>query len=448
MDNNNNKTTTIDGQKLDLSHVQNLADQLSTQTNPKPNFDIPKGCNVKPGKLLEIKESKAKKGKGLFATTHLEAGTIVLGGKPISLVMGWEDDGDDEDDEEEMDDDDDAMSVDGDNGILKGSKRNGILILKTIEAIATKPSVWYSQIQCLYPRRDDAICQEKTWVCEDATTGMEIEKAFQELSKIQELSTASNEVVEEIQQRLPLIVRYNCLSVETAPELFVHPNSQEGGHINLSGTGLYNFPSYFNHSHQPNVSRYAIGDIMFFVTNQSIPKGEELCISYIESEHLCESPTIRSSLLDMDFQESGSNGDNKNNDDDDNKNNNIIEPRYPIVDIDTQNDLMSMNPLQRLDELNELLKVATAAQNQSSDDGAGGGATAADNDDDEADMYWFKCDVYHLHVLMAITLDSLGQATKALEEWKICIEFVNQYLPPGVHALVFYDVCHIAFLPP
>ena len=59
-------------------------------------------------------------------------------------------------------------------------------------------------------------------------------------------------------------------------------------------------------------NRYCIGDVMFFVTNRDITKGDELCFSYIEHELLCENTSKRSALLDMDFEL---------NDDDDNEQN-------------------------------------------------------------------------------------------------------------------------------
>merc|ERR1719223_790914 len=106
---------------------------------------------------------------------------------------------------------------------MKGSKRNGLLIIRAAKAIQENPSIWFNQITKLFPR--DATEELPIWMCEDAQTGMEIEAAVDALEEVNEFSV---ELVDEIRQRLPLIVRYNCLSFETAPELFVHPN-QEGG---------------------------------------------------------------------------------------------------------------------------------------------------------------------------------------------------------------------------
>ncbi len=71
-----------------------------------------------------------------------------------------------------------------------------------------------------------------------------------------------------------------------------------------------------------------------FVSNQDIKGGEELCISYIESEHLCENSDVRTNLLDMDFKETAANDDAMG-----------AEKMYPIIDLDMQDELMSMHPI-------------------------------------------------------------------------------------------------------
>jgi hypothetical protein len=385
--------------KVNLGAIQTLADELSCQDCPKPNFPIPEGCNTTGEGFMVIRDTESK-GKGFFAKQDIKAGTIVLGNKPVSLVMGWEED--ESEDEMSVELDEDEGEFDSEEGVMKGSKRNGMLIARVANAIRLEPSLWFDQITNLFPR--EASEELAIWMCTDAATGMEIEQAIDALSQVKKIT---EEIVVEIRQRLPLIVRYNCLSLETAPELFIHPNQQGGGHISLSGTGLYHYPSYFNHSHEPNVSRFAIGDVMFFVTNQDLKSGDELCISYIEAEHLCESPTLRSTLLDMDFQEFSSKEDSEKN----------AGGRYPIVDLDMQDELMSLNPVERLDELNELLTAATH-----------GNATDASGGDD---LYWFKCDAHQLRVLLALTFDSMGQSSKAMEEWKKCISFAEENLPPG-----------------
>jgi hypothetical protein len=376
---------------VDLSEIQNLADELSKEENPTPDLPIPANCDQSGNNLLEIRDTTGK-GKGFYAKQDINAGTTLIGAKPISLVMDWEED--DEEDEMSMCEDDGEEDCD----VMKGSKRNGMLLARLAKAMKEKPSIWFEQVSNLFPRQ----VTDTIWICECPETGMEIERAMNALAEVHQFD---DDAVDEIRLRLPLIIRYNCLSVETGSELFVHPNQERGGHIALSGTGLYYHPSYFNHSHTPNVARYSIGDVMFFVSNRGIKCGEELCISYIESEHLCENPRVRTNLLDMDFEENSVH---------------VVvdgaETTYPIIDLDMQDELMSIHPIERLDEIKRLLKQATS--------------DTVTLDDEGEELRWFKSDAHQLRIILALTYDSIGQHTNALKEWEQCIVFVKEHLPP------------------
>ena len=377
---------------VDLREIQALADAIAKEENPTPDFPIPAKCDQSGSDLLEIKDTVGK-GKGFYAKKDINSGTTLIGAKPLSLVMDWEEKDEGDEVSMELDEEDDE-----DIDVMKGSKRNGMLVARLAKAMKTSPSMWFEKVGNLFPRE----VTDTIWICECSETGMEIEHAMSALLEVNEFD---DEVVDEIRLRLPLIVRYNCLSVETASELFVHPNEEGGGHISLSGTGLYYFPSYFNHSHKPNVARYSIGDVMFFVSNQDIKGGEELCISYIESEHLCENSDVRTNLLDMDFKETAANDDAMG-----------AEKMYPIIDLDMQDELMSMHPIARLDEIKELLKQATS--------------DTVTLDDEGEELQWFKSDAHQLRILLALSYDSLGQYSNALKEWEQCLVFARETLPP------------------
>ena len=355
-----------------------------------PDFPRPANCDQTGSELLEIKDTIGK-GKGFYAKHDMNAGTTLIGAKPISLVMDWEED--DEGDEMSMCEDEGE-----DSDIMRGSKRNGMLVARLAKAMKEDPSIWFEQVANLFPRE----VTETIWICECPETGMEIEDAMNALSEVDQFD---DEAVDELRLRLPLIVRYNCLSVETASELFVHPNQEGGGHVTLSGTGLYYHPSYFNHSHEPNVARYSIGDVMFFVTNRGIKSGEELCISYIESEHLCENSQVRTNLLDMDFEENSAHDDV-----------NGAEAIYPVIDLDMQDELMSIHPIERLGEIKQLLKQATS--------------DTVTLDDEGEELRWFKSDAHQLRIILALTFDSIGQHSNALKEWEQAIAFAQESLPP------------------
>lgn len=88
-------------------------------------------------------------------------------------------------------------------------------------------------------------------------------------------------------------VELNSIGFYTFPELVSYDD-----HLRyLSGTGLYMAGSMFNHSCSPNVMHYAIGDVMFFRSLRDIEPNEELFISYIGSDLLHETKSIRSEFL-------------------------------------------------------------------------------------------------------------------------------------------------------
>ena len=165
-------------------------------------------------------------------------------------------------------------------------------------------------------------------------------------------------------------------------------------------------------------NRYCIGDVMFFVTNRDITKGDELCFSYIEHELLCENASKRSVLLDMDFE--------LNDDDNDSTNEQRASKKqkvakqmskeqddtddlgvyYPLIDAEMQSELLATPSDERLDIIDELLyKEIDPVQD-------------------------YKCDKYQLHILKAITLDGLGKSRKALVEWEEALDFALKNFPP------------------
>lgn len=158
-----------------------------------------------------------------------------------------------------------------------GTKRNGILILRLLQSIQQDPSLWTNTLSHLFPRDEETALQLPMWMCGDVSVGMEIEREFETLeslclfgggdadrkksSSIQQHNNGNKEenekICNEIKLRLPLLVRYNVLSVETSSELFVYPDIEHGGLMELAGTGLYGPEvSYLNHSNVPNVSRW------------------------------------------------------------------------------------------------------------------------------------------------------------------------------------------------
>lgn len=94
-------------------------------------------------------------------------------------------------------------------------------------------------------------------------------------------------------EQLIRAVQLNSLGFYTFPELVTYDN-----HLRfLSGTGLYPRGSMFNHSCDPNLNHYSVGDVTFFRATRDIQAGEELFISYIGRDLLVESKSIRDEFL-------------------------------------------------------------------------------------------------------------------------------------------------------
>ncbi|CAJ1964999.1 unnamed protein product [Cylindrotheca closterium] len=365
----------------------------------RPEFDVPEEYShlESPSDVLQLVDTPGK-GKGWTAKTPLVAGTVVMVSKPIAWTMDLEA----YNDEDEMEDEEED---EGDEGV-DGSKSNDHVVLRVLQRIKENPSIWFEQVSALYPR--DNIGTLPTWNCKDDNILSQFGSLLRQIEGIPQLQGKSD----EIRQRLPLIIRYNVLSIETCSELLSYPGPT--GHSLLGGVGLFHLPSFFNHSPRPNVSRYAVGNIMWFVCNQDIPQGQEVCISYVEHDVLCENAKRRNAMLRMDFQEPEDGSGSTDHD----------GPPFPVVDSDVQMELMEMDPFQRMDAIDELMKQATGEAlpegERSEEDGMDAGGSA-----------WFQCDIQNLRILKAITLESLGQSTRALGLWEECIQFSETNMPPN-----------------
>lgn len=235
--------------------MENLLDQadalLLTATDgvpQRPDFEIPEELSpfTAPYDALQVLENPSK-GKGWFAKRFLPAGTVLMIAKPIAWALDCEWDGgvpdDGLEDENDMEDDSEHPAEPQDSQI------NELLVLEVLQAIKEAPSLWLDEISHLYPRDSVDIQASPVWVSKDDDIFSQFEAMIKELESTAQLRGMSK----EISQRLPLIIRYNVLSVETCPELLSHPG--QTGHAPLGGVGLYYLPSFFNHDSRPNSSR-------------------------------------------------------------------------------------------------------------------------------------------------------------------------------------------------
>jgi len=379
---------------------------------PRPDFAIPEEhSGIDPLERMECKEGI--KGRGWFVKQPIAAGTVLMVDKPLAMVMDWQDTGG------ENDFDDNA--IDDEEEQVGGSIINDLLLLELLNGIQADASLWTDKLSNLYPRDVETAATLSAWVCRDDALFVAIESAIQEIESIHA------DIAKDIAKRLPLVVRYNALSVETCPELLVYPGPN--GHSTLSGTGIYYLPSYFNHDSKPNVSRWAVGDVMWFVANQDIAKGDEICISYLEHDVLCEPASRRTAMLDMDFSEEVDLNTNDHDDDHDDG------PLFPVVDAEVQNELMTMNAIERLDAIQELMNQATG-ETLPADEIAAIGEDAME----VGQPGWFQCDVHNLRIIKAITLEGIAQSKEALEIWESCVAFTEANLPPNDECSVVMHV--------
>ena len=405
--------------------VQSIESGTDDPEGHHPDLPLPEQWQHIPTleSFLEIREIPIK-GQGFVAKQNLPAGTLLMAAKPISMVL------DSEEEEvqgakaianDSMEDDEDLASSSDANDEEKDPHVNELLLLEVLDQLNTDPSLWENALSKLYPRTEQEVAQLPAYTIGDDEIFEEFEKGILTLEQQHEVLRP---VAKEISKRLPLLIRYNILSMETCPELLSYPGSE--GYANLAGVGLYHLPSFFNHSKSPNCARYAIGDIMCFVTNQDIPAGSEVCISYIEHDILCESAYRRNLMLSMNF-------DDRAQDDHDATAAEKEGPEMPVVDGDVQNELMTMDPLERLASIDELLAQATG-QKRAEDEVMNVedvGDDAMDGNDNDEAQSWFQCDIQNLRILKAITLESLGQSRQALSVWEEAIHFCDTYLPPN-----------------
>ena len=69
------------------------------------------------------------------------------------------------------------------------------------------------------------------------------------------------------------IFNHNCCAIGSGVLNYLKPYPYEG-------SALFIFPSYFNHSCDPNTFKFTIGDIYILIAMRNIKKNEEVCVIY------------------------------------------------------------------------------------------------------------------------------------------------------------------------
>lgn len=328
---------------------------------------------IKSGKigLFEI----PGKGRGVIATRFIPRGTTIYCEKPLCMVTDAEqDDVFDDDDEEDSDEDEDGEEDDD------GNSDTAHLVLKILAKARRNHNYWYeSGLRHMFPRNCREAKDLEKWRCSDAFLDAAVRHATRDIRKRKVLGNW---------KYLPLIVRHNAVDVTTCGEMLSYPVS---AYANLAGLALYGpRPSSLNHSRFPNVVRWHVGDVGVWRTNRDVEEGEELCISYCESDLLFEDdPTMRKQAMKhFDFFLFGDEDDLMHN--------------KRLLDTDRQNMFMQeFEPAERLKALNKLGAPELA------------------------------CDKIQLRLLKAISFAQLSKASSARREFLATLRLCQHALPPN-----------------
>jgi len=216
-------------------------------------------------------------------------------------------------------------------------------------------------------------------------------------------------------ERLHCVLRLNCMGFYTNSEQLCH--SQE--YAALTVTGLFLLASGFNHSCQPSITRFSIGDVTAFVTNRPVAAGEELCISYIESELLCAPTSMRCQSINRDFvcscvacTEAPAAAETKS----------ASQRQFLHVDAQVQANFALLDPEERAEQ------VAAALRGDLGDE---------DGEDREEVIVLGK-DAQELRVIQALACMELKSFAEALLLWRQLAAFSCHHCMPFDEALCVY----------
>jgi hypothetical protein len=357
------------------------------------------------------------RGRGVIAKHTLAPGVTIAVCKALAIAF-------DKDEDETSGDDDD-------NDLLVVDDPTARLVLELVGKLKKTSPVdgmngnLAEVLSRLWPRNlselNPNVVSVKAWRCRNAKLQARMHHALASLPRSEGL-------------RLPEIVRSNAMGVCTNSEQLCHFSAFR----RLSGVALYDEGSFFNHSCAPNVSRYFLGDWAVFRTNQVVPKGEELCISYIEADLLCERAAVRQCALNeqhKSFQLSDNISDDEGSEgsvphtlgeaaesivtDSDEASGNDAANRTKRITEDIQRELMGLPPHSRIEEIDAILEDTALSD------------------------AFLETDHRELYQLKAIAWGELGEPENARQFWSTCLKWTQDNLPPADESIIFYGL-HVA----
>jgi len=227
--------------------------------------------------------------------------------------------------------------------------------------------------------------------------------------------------------RMRAVVRLNSLGFYTHSEQLCHGQNYTA----LTGTGVFVLASGFNHSCEPCVARHSIGDITVFVTNRLVREGEELCISYIETELLSAPTSLRAQSLNRDFtcacprclaspaadEGAGLRG-----------------REFLHVDAQVQANLSLLPPAERVEAVEAALRGEMGDDDEGEEEEGGPSGCAESG----GSAVVLGKDAQELRVVQALALMQMQRWADALQVWRRLAAFACRHCPPFDEALVAY----------
>uniref|UniRef100_A0A7S3K3T8 SET domain-containing protein n=1 Tax=Aureoumbra lagunensis TaxID=44058 RepID=A0A7S3K3T8_9STRA len=341
--------------------------EMAVLSNEHPVVKLPLPLSLIPDRdMMELVEIP-NKGRGWIAVRDILPGTTLCTERCLAMVY----DHDCEEDEEEFAEE--SSHHRGDNS------DTARLVLRILNKAKNEENYWEESGLChLFPRTYVQAQRLEPWQCCDTFLDAAVAHAIQ--SALKKMPQGNWDL-------LPLIVRHNALGVATSPEMLSHPTSNWP---KLSGLALYGYrPSSFNHSSKPNVMRWHCGDIGIWLVIRPVGQGEELTISYFESELLNDKkskPLQRLALSHLEFGQDHPGEEEK-----------IIQR---ILDVDEQNRLVSeYGPKARLTVLKKLKPK-------------------------------LKCDKLQKYILQALSWAEANNPSNARRSFIDALHFARSFLPP------------------
>eukprot|EP00397_Hematodinium_sp_SG-2012_P028735 GEMP01030283.1.p1 GENE.GEMP01030283.1~~GEMP01030283.1.p1 ORF type:complete len:425 (+),score=83.24 GEMP01030283.1:82-1356(+) len=214
-----------------------------------------------------IRRNSKRNGNGFYADRDIEEGALLLVEKPLVSILDSELSGQ----PSEEDDNGDTQGL----FLALGKKRDQII-------------PWLSHFHPLESSNTEN--DEKDNRVEESAKKEDTPCYPEEDAAAWKINTDQTRTVDaRAMERYRLICQFNSLGFYTNSEQICYNYTYRP----LTGTGIYSLSSTFNHSCEPNVGRYSMGDVCFFRANRMVKKGDELCISYCEVETLAEKKRIR-----------------------------------------------------------------------------------------------------------------------------------------------------------